>query len=516
MDHRSKILASVFGVAIGYAVLAGVVYPRWIRPLLTLDERIAERQKELDKLLIEDHAVQDARVAYKAFAGRVGAFDAGRVETNIRERLNQLIQKYNFADVNVAPSRPDTDRKTGLTTSSITVSATGMLETTIAFLKDLAELPDLVRIGNVSLSPAATGRKGSDKDYRINFRVPIEVWVLSQQRVVGALKEDELVHPPQVVRHASQDYSRIVASKFMWDYVPPVPLRAAIARPINVEKGTPATLEGSASGGDGEYTISWSPTEGLSDPSSLRPTVDTSAPGNKQYTLTVADGTGNSTTASTSVLVREPPPKVVEAPKPVDPGPKPPPPPPPGPTQWVDGRNKEIRMALLRSMGPERLDEFMVYDNKSRQSNYYKVGDDFDGGELVYVHQLGGVVKWGDGYFVYPLGLTLDRRIDVSSAGQYPELQNAAARIRLARTPPKSEAPESKAVPKTPEVTERKDEQSAGAEPEAVPPTSAEPSPPDAAPDPPTGQEATVPGATPPTRPVRARPSTRPGVKKRP
>ena len=48
-----------------------------------------------------------------------------------------------------------------------------------------------------------------------------------------------------------------------------------------------------------------------------------------------------------------------------------------------------IAMALLRTLGPERLDEFMVYNNKSKQTSYYKVGEEFDGGR----HNRGLLIK---------------------------------------------------------------------------------------------------------------------------
>ncbi len=454
MDRRQRILAALFGSAAIYALAAGVVYPRWIQPLLTLDTRITERKMVLDKLQAEADAVEKSRFDYKTLAGRIGSFDAGRVETDIRERLNQLIDKYKLTDSGVSPSRPVEDRKTGLLTSAITVSAVGTLESAVSFLKEVAELPHLVRIGNVSLSPSGGPRKATEKDLRLSLRVPLEVWVLPQNPVVGKLQDTSLARPQTVVRHEPRDYSEIWKRKPFSDWVPPIPLKATIARPINVEKGQPATLEGTASGGDGEYIISWSPTEGLSDPISLRPTVNTSVVGTTTYTLSVTDGTPTTATASTSVTIREPKPPETVAVKT-----EPPPTPPPvdtRPKPWPDGRQMQIRMTLLRSMGSERIDEFMVYNNKSRQINYYKIGDEFDGGVLEYVHQLGGVVRRAEDYFVYPLGSMLDQHVDAKSAAEYPELQTAADRLREARrklppSPPKPAEPESKLDLESPE-----------------------------------------------------------------
>ena len=429
MDRRTKILVSAFAVLVGAGLVRGVVYPTWIQPLLTIDERIVERQKVLDVLEAQEAAVQKARHEYKALVARVGSFDVGKVETEVRDRLNRLIERHHLQDASVSPSRPVEDRKTGLWSTSISVSATGTLESTITFLKDLAELPYVERVGNPTLSPVGGGRKGPKQDL-LSMRVPVDVLVLPQNRVVGSIQDAELTHPDSHVRHQGREYAQIWNRKPFSDYVPPVPLRATVARTVNVEKGQPATLEGAVSGGDGEYTTRWSPSEGLSDPTSLRPTVDTSKAETKTYTLTVTDGSGGTSEAVAMVTVREPRP--VEAPV-VQNIPPPPPPPPPGSKPWPDGKNMRIAMALLRTLGPERLDEFMVYNNKSKQTSYYKVGEEFDGGELVFVHQRGGVVRRNEDYFVYPIGANLDQHVDAKVADDYPELKSAADKIREIR-----------------------------------------------------------------------------------
>lgn len=426
MDRRTQILVSAFAVLVGAGLVRGVVYPTWIQPLLTIDERIVERRKVLDVLEAQEAAVQQARHEYKALVARVGSFDVGKVETEVRDRLNRLIERHHLQDASVSPSRPVEDRKTGLWTTAISVSATGTLESTIAFLKDLAELPYVARVGNPSLSPVGGGRKGPKQDL-LSLRIPVDMLVLPQNRVVGRIQDAELTHPDSHVRHQGREYAQIWNRKPFSDYVPPVPLRAMVARSVNVEKGQPATLEGAVSGGDGEYSHRWSPPDGLSDPTSLRPTVDTSTAGTKTYTLTVTDGSGGTHEAVATVTVREPRP--VEAPVVQNI----PPPPPPGPKPWADGRNMTIAMALLRTLGPERLDEFMVYNNKSKQTNYYKVGDEFDGGELVFVHQRGGVVRRNEGYYVYPIGASLDQHMEATVADDYPELKSAADKIREIR-----------------------------------------------------------------------------------
>jgi hypothetical protein len=320
------------------------------------------------------------------------------------------------------------DRKTGVETTLITVTAVGTLASAVAFLKDVAELPHLARAGNAAVYPVGSSRKGLDKD-RVNVRVPVELMILPQQRIVGKIAERDLVHPEVFVRHQGRDYARIWSGQPFAEYVPPKPLKADAKRSVNVEKGHAVTLEGSATGGDGEYSFRWEPAEWLSDPNVARPAVDTSTPvANKAYTLTLTDGSGNTDTVTVMVTIRDPQPALAQ-PLPTKPEP---PAPPPGPKRWPDGSQTWLRMALLRTVGLERLDEFMVHNNRTRQNSFYKVGDEFDGGQLVFVHQRGGVVRRNDEYFVYPIGANMDQFVEAKAADEYPELKDAAERHREA------------------------------------------------------------------------------------
>ena len=78
----------------------------------------------------------------------------------------------------------------------------------------------------------------------------------------------------------------------------------------------------------------------------------------------------------------------------------------------------------------------MVHNSQSNSEEFYKVGDDFDGGELVFVHQTGGVGRRSDEYFIYPLGETLDNALTERAAGEYPVLLDAVKRHREAYQPP--------------------------------------------------------------------------------
>ena len=71
-----------------------------------------------------------------------------------------------------------------------------------------------------------------------------------------------------------------------------------------VVEGATVKLQGSASGGDGDYTYVWTPATGLSDPNVAQPTLNTSSLGTGvfEFTLTVADGTGATASDTGSAL----------------------------------------------------------------------------------------------------------------------------------------------------------------------------------------------------------------------
>jgi len=184
MDNRTKILAALFGTMIVYALVSGVVYPSWIKPLLTIDGRVAERQEELDALQAEVARVEEARYEYRDWAKRMGSFDIEKTVTDVRDRLNKLLAKHKLADVKVTPTHSSEDRKTHLWTATVTVAGSGSLEATINFLRDVGELPHLCRVGNAAITPTGSrGRKTTIN--RFNLRVPVEVWVLPPAETCG-------------------------------------------------------------------------------------------------------------------------------------------------------------------------------------------------------------------------------------------------------------------------------------------------------------------------------------------
>ncbi len=489
-------MAGGFGLLVVYGLVDRVVYPVWIEPALSIDQRIEERRVRLTELEDLADRVDRGKRMYRDYAARLGSMDVGRVETDVRARLNTLIEKHQLQDMQVSRTKPTRVGKTDVLRMRVVVKAAGPLEAAVGFMRDVAELPHLLRVENVKMSPLRSRGRGK-KQQRVSLTMPMEIRVLPQDRIFDSrLQDEDLAQPELFVRHADRDFGSIWDAKPFWAFVPPVPLRVQVGRPVNVQIGQRASITASASGGDGTYTFQWTPSEGLKTPGKATTEVGTADARTQNYIATVTDGTGKTATASVTVTVKAAP-RVAErapaGPLTVQAGPtvnveegkrasltataiggdgvykyvwspkqrlrtpnramtdldtsqaftetftisvtdgtgatatgtvlvsisK---------TRWKQRKYQQLRMALLQSAGEHRLDEVMVYNNKSKQAEYYAVGDDFDGGELIFVHPTGGLVRRMDGYFIYPIGGWLDKDIAVTpdAAAEHPWLASAA------------------------------------------------------------------------------------------
>lgn len=511
MDKRTKILLSIFSVIVAYTVFSSMIYPAYVEPLVTIKDRIAEEQKTLDKLEEQDMRFELAKREYRRLAERVGAMDIGKVENALRARLDELIIKHNLEGASVAPSRGTAD-KSGIERMAISISGTGTLESAIRFMQDVSELPQLIRVGNVTVYPASSGRR-NEKTNRVNMRLPIEVVVLPQQKVLGKrLTDKDLQQPEKMVRHQGRDYSAIWKKTPFTDFVPLPQLVANAGQPQTVPVGQSVTLQGSATGGDGKYVYEWT-CDGLPAQQAQSVAVDTSAIGQKNCNLVVKDGSENAASARVTITIVEPPPPAAltasagqsqsvqlgqsvvlqgsatggdgkytykwsgpglsaqdQASVPVNTTSVgtttylltvtdgsgesstaevtvtviEPPPVPVVRNTWTDRNMRQVAMTLQTQGVPGREGELLVVNQGTRERTYHAVGDDFDGGKLVYVDTRGGIVKWEDKFFIYPLGSRLDQDIPADSATNHPELLRIVERLKLADAAPDPKvAPES-------------------------------------------------------------------------
>ncbi len=439
MDKRTKIMAGLFGLMVLYFVGSSMVYPQWIEPLMTFDKRIAKKQKELDKLEAIAMKVEDAKRAYFRFMDRSGALDIAAIENDIRARLNELIDQFGLTNAKVSRGRPSLVPKTKIGRMVLTISAEGTLASTIGFLREMYEMPHLARIGNVSLAPKRSGRRKDAKTMdRVTLRAPLEIWTLPQHRMLDRkVEKEDLVQPERVIRHEGLTYSKIWERTPFMEFVPYPPLKVNLPPAVNVQVDGRLQLQGSAQGGDGEYTYQWSPSDGLTSPNKARTNVETKTPANLVYTLTVRDNSDHTTAATVTINITEkpkpPPPKIVAN----DTPPKPRAPVKPVTRKlWPNRNTKRLSMTLSHWQDQQRVDEVLVHDAQTDESTYYSIGDEFDGGELIYIHPRGVITRWineaskRDEYFIYPIGSQLSGDLKPDDAADYPYLRLTALQYR--------------------------------------------------------------------------------------
>jgi Tfp pilus assembly protein PilO len=240
MEKRTKILTVLFGVLVGSAVLVKGAFPRWIQPLLQIDARLEEHRTELAELERWEARVLQAKYRYRDYASRVGSMDPVNVQNRVKERLDELVERNQLENASVSPPRRiNTDRKTDLSRMMFSVTAEGKLEATVKFLRDVAELPYLLRLDNPKLQPASESRRDRDKD-RIRLDTSIELLVLPQYEPLKVeLADAQLVQPASFVRHLDRDYSEIWKAKPFLEYQKPPPVRPRREPEVKVEKPEP-------------------------------------------------------------------------------------------------------------------------------------------------------------------------------------------------------------------------------------------------------------------------------------
>ncbi len=473
--HRLKtILLVAFGTLLVLLVVDSVVYPQWIEPLIKIDDRIAEKSVQYDELKAVEDQVQRAVKQYKQLVSRVGSLSIGEVETDLRERLNRLIEKHGLQDASTTPSRPKRDAKTDLTYLTITVKGQGTLQAAVEFLRDVTELPQLARVTNPAIYPASQSRKDRGPT-QMNIRVPIEILIPPAHKKVK-IKKEEVVQPESFVRHRERDYSPLWTGAPFTPEPDYKPLKADAGKDVNLRRpqSRKTSLNARVTGGDGQYTCKWEPSDGLEDPSDCKTNLDVSEPCDRTYVVTVTDGRGITATDTLRVVVKEERkptvPVIVDDFKEVAPPVR----------RDKDGRYKQLVMVLETRGGADHVSEVMIENNKSRQTEYYSPGAEFDGGELVELRPTGALVRRKDGYFIYPIGgyLVEDINVEDSVADDFPSLKAAAQRIQEVEQKAAAEAAQKAAAEAakhktatetTPTKTGEADQKDAPPKPDATP-----------------------------------------------
>lgn len=462
MDKRTRYIVILFGAAMAYAAYSSVIGPNVVDPLFSIQDEIAKLEEEKDGLLEKQQKTEAMIDDFASFCNRNGSFNVLRIEHELRQRLDVLLNEYKLEDTDVSPNEPRISRKTNIETMKVTVKGEGTFENAVKFLKSVYELPYMVRVGNTKLTPVRSRKneRGKKKQEYVNITVPLEIMKLPRQQVAAHVDKDSLEPVAEFVRHENRDYSTIWSKTPFTQYIVYPPLELSVKQSkITVQEGRSCNLEAVAKGGDGDYEFDWSGA-GVKRPNRKTTPVDTDSPGDRSYTVTVTDGQGEVARATVDVSIeKKPEPKQQVArgrpERPKRPDPKPPE--PTFPQRDPEGARMKVVMALTSRAGDRRKSEVMVLNERSNQTEYYAIGDDFDGGQLVFVHNSGALArhkmsKENDlGYFAYPLGTKVADGLEAQGLDEFPRLQWAADWFR------EQDEKTAAAEPKNPEDAPGKD-----------------------------------------------------------
>ncbi len=342
MTTREKRLAGFVGAVAAVGLAGKVVYPVAVEPLFDVEGEIAELEGDLADVLEERDRVDDALLEYKGLLERTGSVNPMAVKDRLQTELEGRLRAAGLetTERRVTPKRPAQDRKTGLSTVSLSLAAEGGLQPIIEFLKGCYELPYVARFKDLKLTPVSTKRQQKGQD-SLKLTGTFEALVLPRDPLAdGLIDYDSLEQPAEMVKHLGDTYAMIWERQPFSEHVKQRP-----APVTKVEKPT------------------------------VKP--------NTELPRATARPTGD------------------------------------------PERNDKYIAGVLRG----DTHELMVINNRHNTREYVPRGEVLDGGRLVYVHPLGGIVRKGDGDYFYELGKTLSEAVKVDQAGDIPGLQVVAVQL---------------------------------------------------------------------------------------
>ncbi len=221
MTTREKRLATAVGAVAAVGIALKVVYPLAVKPMFDVEDEIARLQDGLFDVQEERDRVDDVLHEYKQLVDRTGSTDPVKVKNNVQARLEEMLRAAGLEsrDSAVTPKKPVHDRKTGVDTVSVTVSAEGKLQPVIEFLEKCYELPYVSRFKDVKLAPTTKTRQDKETD-RVKLGATLQVLTLPEDpRARGLINLEALEQPDQVVKHAGDAYAMIWERKPFNEFV---------------------------------------------------------------------------------------------------------------------------------------------------------------------------------------------------------------------------------------------------------------------------------------------------------
>ncbi|MCC7290909.1 MAG: hypothetical protein IT449_02470 [Phycisphaerales bacterium] len=228
MDKRTRILAIAFSALIGLWFGSKTVYSWWIKPLFTIQEDIEALRTKRDEANEFDLGYRKAQWEYEKLVSRVGAMQVGALKGDLHRRLEELAHKHHLNDLKVAPKLQQKFGKTECTLLGFTISGQQKLADVLGFLKDVYELPHLMRVLDPRLQPVIPPRDKKPEDL---VKISLEVQALllpprPRPKLDYTVNKKDLVDQPSAfARHGGVDVMALAERKPFLEYEAPKPAR---------------------------------------------------------------------------------------------------------------------------------------------------------------------------------------------------------------------------------------------------------------------------------------------------
>ena len=233
MSEREKRLALVFGAVLVVGIGLKYVYPTMVRPTFDYGANVREAGAELQKLQAE-HGELQARLEakYDEYVLRTGGTDPDVVKDDMYDCINELLKASKLRSTKVNPKSTSVDKKSGIATLRISVSAKGRFAQCIGFVKRFYAIPYVARFSSLKFAPTHA-RQRADHD-EVKLDAEIEVLVVPYEKLLGEPKGDQ---PPGWEKSVVKNTRALEAWKPFTRYREPD--EPAVTEPVVTQKPPP-------------------------------------------------------------------------------------------------------------------------------------------------------------------------------------------------------------------------------------------------------------------------------------
>ncbi len=221
MDKRTRILALAFSALIGLWFGSKTVYSWWIKPLFTIQEDIKALEVKAEDAADFHNGYNRAQWEYETLVSRVGAMQVGALKGDLHRRLEELAHKHQLGELKIAPKLPQKFGKTECTQLGFTISGQQKLADVLGFLRDVYELPHIIKVLDPRFQPIIPPRDKKPEDL---VKISLEVQALllpprPRPKLDYVVDKKELAdQPASFVRHGEVDVLALAKRKPFLEY----------------------------------------------------------------------------------------------------------------------------------------------------------------------------------------------------------------------------------------------------------------------------------------------------------